>query len=62
MFETDMEYLRKAEERFKRRGLQIGDKHILLKNYHKNLELIYILSIVVSIVYAFIIGFAFGSG
>ena len=62
MFETDLEYLRKAEERFKRNGLQIVDKNTLLKNHHKNLKSLFIISIVVTAIYLFVIGFAFGRG
>lgn len=62
MFETDMEYLREAEERYKRNGLNIVNKDILLKNHHKNLKLLFIISIVISIIYSFVIGFAFGGG
>ena len=62
MFETDEEYLRKAEERFKKDGLEIENKNILLANHHKNLKLMYILSILASIVYSFFIVFVFGRG
>lgn len=62
MFETDMEYLRATEEMFKKRGIKIDNKDIILKNRHKTLKLLYILSIGTSIIYAFFIGFVFGGG
>ena len=62
MFERDTEYLKKEEERYKRLGLKIEDKNILLKNRYKNLKSLFVISIGVSIFYAFIIGFVLGGG
>lgn len=60
MFETDEEYLKRKEEIYKKRGLKIIDINLLLKERYKFLKTIFIISISASIMYSFIIGFAFG--
>lgn len=60
MFETDVEYLRNEEKIYKKLGLRIIDKNILLKNKHKNFKLLFFIIVIVSIIYAFIIGLAIG--
>ena len=60
MFETDVEYLRNEEKIYKKLGLRIIDKNILLKNKHKHFKLLFFIIVIVSIIYAFIIGLAIG--
>ena len=62
MFERDMEYLKKEEERYKRLGLKIENKDTILNHRYKHLKILYLLSIFISIVYSLAIGFAFGRG
>ena len=39
MFERDIEYLRKEEERYKRLGLKIDNKDIILNHRYKHLKI-----------------------
>lgn len=68
MFETDMEYLRKKEEMYKRRGLRIDNKDIvyvlfiILKEKYRVLKILFFVVVFLSIFYSFVIGFALGRG
>ena len=62
MFETDLEYLKKKEEIYKRLGLKIENKDTILKSRYEHLKILYFLTILLSIVYSLFIGFVLGRG
>ena len=62
MFEKDVEYLKKEEERYKRLGLKIDNKDTILNHRNTNLKLLYYVSIITSIIYSLFIGFVLGMG
>ena len=59
LFKTDAEYLLHKKQFYLNKGLRVSDESKLLKEKYRLLKTFMFVSVVVGIIYAFILGLAF---